>query len=423
LYVAAECLNETRQSTIDYPIECNYDVLQAQSFNETPQSLCDVDRTITKCNYGQLQADCLKYLYTCNQIKLNSIDISHYDELESTCVDCHEYGFNCNKFDNKLKFACFANNDFVSDVTAQGVYNDAYLNFLPYPRWVSIARQDAYVYIYSHDGSIFGSVCTGLSQVSIFNDFNNIIKHLNYICWPSCVDKIFCANFWPVCTDPPIVSVTSMTLPWLVCTSQPVAYFRAHYCVCTACLLHIMSLQGSFLACDSDIFNSHFPEFSSFVNSFNTNDIDIYGLYFAYSEISHLKYCLCSKNCATCNNLFSRYIAYIHATLGFLPSLSFPVHNNLVSNSITTIYSNLSSYLAVQHHYNGLPNFISKLAPVASHTNINLLDELSQGFHDTKILDLIHYGFSLDLDKSSFLPNLAVTNHGSALQFPAEVEP
>jgi hypothetical protein len=57
---------------------------------------------------------------------------------------------------------------------------------------------------------------------------------------------------------------------------------------------------------------------------------------------------------------------------------------------------------------------------VASNIKINLLGELSQGFYDTQILDLIQYGFPLDLDKSSFLPNLAVTNHGSALQFLAE---
>jgi hypothetical protein len=38
------------------------------------------------------------------------------------------------------------------------------------------------------------------------------------------------------------------------------------------------------------------------------------------------------------------------------------------------------------------------------------------------ILDLIQYGFPLDLDKTSFIPNLAVTNHGSALQFPAAVD-
>jgi hypothetical protein len=62
------------------------------------------------------------------------------------------------------------------------------------------------------------------------------------------------------------------------------------------------------------------------------------------------------------------------------------------------------------------------VAPVASHINFKLLGELSQGFYDTQILDLNQYGFPLNLDKPSFLPNLAVTNHGSALQFPAEVD-
>jgi hypothetical protein len=62
------------------------------------------------------------------------------------------------------------------------------------------------------------------------------------------------------------------------------------------------------------------------------------------------------------------------------------------------------------------------VAPVASHINVSLLGELSQGFHDTQILDLIQYGFPLDLDKSSFIPNSAITNHGSALKFPAAVD-
>jgi hypothetical protein len=62
------------------------------------------------------------------------------------------------------------------------------------------------------------------------------------------------------------------------------------------------------------------------------------------------------------------------------------------------------------------------VAPVASHINFSLLGELSQGFHDTQILDLIQYGFPLDLDKSSVILNSAITNHGSALKFPAAVD-
>jgi hypothetical protein len=78
--------------------------------------------------------------------------------------------------------------------------------------------------------------------------------------------------------------------------------------------------------------------------------------------------------------------------------------------------------LAIQSSFNGIPNFISKTVPLASHINIKLFGELLQGFYDTQIIDLIQYGFPLDLDKSSFIPNLAVTDHGSALQFPAAVD-
>jgi hypothetical protein len=86
------------------------------------------------------------------------------------------------------------------------------------------------------------------------------------------------------------------------------------------------------------------------------------------------------------------------------------------------VVSSLASYIAIQPFYSGSPNFISKVAPVASHINFSFLGELSQGFHDTQILDLIQYGFPLDLDKSNFLPNSAVTNHGSALKFPEAVD-
>jgi hypothetical protein len=85
------------------------------------------------------------------------------------------------------------------------------------------------------------------------------------------------------------------------------------------------------------------------------------------------------------------------------------------------VVSSLYFYISIQSFYSGLPNFISKVAPVASHLYFQLLGELSQGFHDTQILDLIQYGLPLDLDKSSILPNSAIINHGLALKFPAAV--
>jgi hypothetical protein len=122
--------------------------------------------------------------------------------------------------------------------------------------------------------------------------------------------------------------------------------------------------------------------------------------------------------CIYIKNLF---ISFIHSTLGFIPLAQLPFSSNHGEGEghLVNITSNIFSYTST--FYQGIPNFISKLFPVASHINLKLFGELLQGFYDTQILDLIQYGFPLDLDKSSFLPNLAVSNHGSALQFPAEV--
>jgi hypothetical protein len=65
---------------------------------------------------------------------------------------------------------------------------------------------------------------------------------------------------------------------------------------------------------------------------------------------------------------------------------------------------------------------MAKLAPVATHINVQKFRELGKDFYDQQIFDLLQFGFPLDLDKSNFLPNLAVVNHGSALQFPFEVQ-
>jgi hypothetical protein len=111
----------------------------------------------------------------------------------------------------------------------------------------------------------------------------------------------------------------------------------------------------------------------------------------------------------------------LHYTIGFQPLAPLPASSNSLP-VLLALTSNINSYVHIQNYFTGTPNFISKVALVASHINFTLLGELSQGFYDTQILDLIQYGFPLNLDKPSFLPHLAVTNHGSALQFPAEVD-
>jgi hypothetical protein len=149
------------------------------------------------------------------------------------------------------------------------------------------------------------------------------------------------------------VAAQYSTLFALACTVQLFSYFCAHFCVCTTCLLHIISLQDSFLACDSctelkipefsgsndidlcnllvnDPLNSNsvltFADLSGFTdvnhNNFNnlSNDvINIFGLNFAYSEFSHLITCFSKNNCATCTALISNYFTYVNSHVGFLP--------------------------------------------------------------------------------------------------------
>jgi hypothetical protein len=108
-----------------------------------------------------------------------------------------------------------------------------------------------------------------------------------------------------------------------------------------------------------------------------------------------------------------------HNSFGFVPLSPLIVSQNV---SLPPITPTLKAYLALNSKYSGIPNFLAKIAPVASHINIQLFRELGQGFHDQQIFDLIQSGFPLDLDKSNFLPNLAGSNHGSAIKFPAEVD-
>jgi hypothetical protein len=119
------------------------------------------------------------------------------------------------------------------------------------------------------------------------------------------------------------------------------------------------------------------------------------------------------------NNLWGGEFAKFHNTFGFVP------HSPLISSKnvpFKPITPSINSFVSFATNFTGTPNFLAKLAAKASHINVNLFRALGQGFHDQQIFDLIQYGFPLDLDKPNFIPNSAVSNHGSALQFPTEVE-
>jgi hypothetical protein len=125
------------------------------------------------------------------------------------------------------------------------------------------------------------------------------------------------------------------------------------------------------------------------------------------------------NNCSICGLNTAFNVHFIHHSVGFLNLSPLTISSNLPG---PCIFPNFQQYLSIQSLYYGFPNFISKIAPIASHINVDLFRELSQGFHDQQIFDLIQYGFPLDLESHSFIPNLAVTNHGSATQFPVVVQ-
>jgi hypothetical protein len=102
--------------------------------------------------------------------------------------------------------------------------------------------------------------------------------------------------------------------------------------------------------------------------------------------------------CTSCVTIHFSLLSSLYAALSFLPASPLPLSPPLLVpspyiSSPPLVVSSLSSYIFIQNFYFGSPNFISKVALVASHINFQLLGELSQGFHDTQILDLIHYGW------------------------------
>jgi hypothetical protein len=79
-------------------------------------------------------------------------------------------------------------------------------------------------------------------------------------------------------------------------------------------------------------------------------------------------------------------INYIHSTFGFLPFCTLFQPQGPGGPPVSPL---ISDYLAIDSRYNGIPNFISKLAPIETHITIYLLRALGHGYFDTKVCDFI----------------------------------
>jgi hypothetical protein len=95
--------------------------------------------------------------------------------------------------------------------------------------------------------------------------------------------------------------------------------------------------------------------------------------------------------------------AHLHNSFGYFNSSTLFVSSNVSADFIS---ANIEEHVNFNNNFSGEPNVLAKLAPVASHINVQLFRQLGQGFHDQQIFDLIQYGFPLDLDKPNFIQKI-----------------
>jgi hypothetical protein len=103
-----------------------------------------------------------------------------------------------------------------------------------------------------------------------------------------------------------------------------------------------------------------------------------------------------------------------------LDDLVMPVLDDLPS--FPPLQHNINHYLNISSCFSGLPYYMARVAPVTSHLNMGLLSALCLSHSDPQIVDLLHFGFPLDLDKSKFLPSSKIINYSSSLSFPTDAD-
>jgi hypothetical protein len=130
---------------------------------------------------------------------------------------------------------------------------------------------------------------------------------------------------------------------------------------------------------------------------------------------------VCAFNCSICSYLNISSISNIHKLVGFsaLDDLVMLAPDD--PPSLPPLQHNINHYLNVVSRFSGLTNYMARVGPVTSHLNIGLLSALARGHSDPQIVELLQFGFPLDLDKSKFIPSSKIINHSSSLSFPSEV--
>jgi hypothetical protein len=59
-------------------------------------------------------------------------------------------------------------------------------------------------------------------------------------------------------------------------------------------------------------------------------------------------------------------------------------------------------------------NFQQKIKSLDTHINVDRLRDLTEHYYDKQVINLIEFGFPLDMDKTNFILSNLVENHPSA---------
>jgi hypothetical protein len=186
---------------------------------------------------------------------------------------------------------------------------------------------------------------------------------------------------------------------------------------------------------------------SSSVNSVDISKMDYFEIFYVKdSDISQMDYfVIYNKSCVKSSN-FSNYEQCIKescntnvdkSTVDCMHCFSVPVYDTVEGCNLAGFrfqpHTNIHTYASpsgarvrdvqdlLDHgevlRQGRVFNFQQKIKSLDTHINVDRLRELTEYYYDKQVIDLIEFGFPLDMDKSNFKASNLVENQPSATNF------
>jgi hypothetical protein len=102
----------------------------------------------------------------------------------------------------------------------------------------------------------------------------------------------------------------------------------------------------------------------------------------------------------------------IKTEFGFQPYSKPDIYYGPTGKAIDSVHDLLE--LAEILRCSDYKNYIAKIKPLNTHINVPRMRVLAEGYYDMQALDLLEFGFPLDMRMTDFTPNTQAKNHPSA---------